>query len=271
MRTLALVGALCLLPACTSTVMAEPRLLVSPYLAVYQLRGEVGVQSEPTPGTLQDNAPQTMRTFGQDHHREDTGVRVDFGDDFGGVRFDYLRLDQNTAAEGVLEADFGTLRQGDVVRMDVAMDEFRVGYLEPILNLKATWRDHPLDVRFALGALVAHRQMDMRASTTDGQRRQNVEIQGDVVYPAVRARIGWRDATLDVEYAISPELALGGDFEGTLQDLEVRTSYTLPMRDVTLFAAYRYSELPAEGDEGGFAWDADLKLDGFQFGFVLTF
>lgn len=249
--------------------MAEPQLHVSPYLAVYQLRGKVSMQSEPTPGTIQDNPRQTLRTFGQDHYREDIGVRVDLGDGFGGFRADYYQLDQGTGASGVLGADFGALLANDTVRMEVGMDELRIGYLEPVLNLKATWRDQPLTTRLAIGAVVAHRDLDLRASTVGGVRPQRVGIQGDVVYPAARLRIGWRDFALDVDYAISPELQLGGDFEGTLQDLEVRGGYTV--RDVTFFAGWRYSTLPAEGNEGALRYDADLVLDGFQFGVVLTF
>lgn len=271
MRTFALLGATCLLCGCSSTTMAEPRLLVSPYLAIQQLRGEVSLQSEPTPGTLQDNGEQTLRTFGQDHYREDIGVRVDFGDGFAGFRVDYLQLAQNTNDSGVLEADWGTLLAGDVVRMDVDMDELRIGYLETLFHGKTTWRDRPLALQFAAGAVVAHRELDLSGETLDRSRQQRVEVEGDVAYAAARLRLGWRDIALDVDYAISPELALGGDFEGTLQDIEVRASYTLPMRDLTFFGGWRYSTLPGEGNTGRLAYDADLVLDGFQLGVVLTF
>lgn len=270
MRTLVLAAGTFLLTACSST-MSEPGLLVSPYLAVYQLRGKIGMQSEPSPGTVQDNARTTLRDFGQDHYREDVGVRVDLGDGFGGLRFDYYRLDQGTAATGTLAADFGALRAGDTVQMDATMDEFRVGYVEPIVNLKTMWRDRPLSLRAGIGAVLAHRDLDLRAKTTDGARQQHVSSSGDVVYPAARARVAWREFALDAEYAISPHAVLGGDFDGTLQDIEVRASYTLQQRDMTFFAAWRYSDLPADGSTGGLRWDADLVLDGFQFGVVLTF
>lgn len=271
MRTAA---ALCVLSlgSCTSLTMAEPQILVSPYLAVYQLRGDIGMQSQPTPGgPLQDNPQQSLRTLGQNHHHEDVGVRVDIGDGFGGFRIDYYRLDMGSAHPDALTADFGSLSTTDVVATRVTMDELRLGYLEPLLDLETEYRDHPLTLHFAAGAVLAHRSMDLRVRTDDGLRTQPVQVRGDVVYPAVRARVGWRDVALDVEYAASPGLTLGGDFEGLQQDLEARLSYTLPMRDVTFFGGFRYSELPAEGSAGGLRYDADLVLDGFQFGLVLTF
>ena len=269
---LAALAATCLSPACTSTVMAEPRILVSPYLAVYQLSGTVGMQSEPAPGgPLEDNAPQTMDSFGQDHHREDVGVRVDIGDGFAGFRVDYYKLDMGTADFGVLTDDFGRLLAGDTVAMPVDMDEWRLGYLEPIVNTEVTWRNSPLSLQFAAGGVVSDRNMDMRARTTDGQRTQNVDIKGECFYPAVRLRMGWRGAALDLDYAISPDLVLGGDYNGTQHDLEIRGSYTLNTRDVTVFAGYRYSAFPAKGDQDGFAFDSDLKLDGFLFGLSVTF
>jgi hypothetical protein len=271
MRTAAIAGLLCL-GSCTSLTMAEPEILVSPYLAVYQLRGDVGMQSQPTPGgPLQENAPQTMRTFGQDHHREDVGVRVDIGDRFGGFRLDYYRLDMGTGETGTLGADYGNLLAGDVVSMTATMDEFRIGYLEPLFAVETEYRDQPLKFRVAGGAVLAHRSLSLQARDDAGTRSQRTEIDGDVVYPAVRAQVSWRDFALDVDYAVSPELTLGGDFDGLQQDFEARLSYTLPMRDVTFFGGYRYSELPAKGSEGGLRYDADLVIDGFQFGLVLTF
>ena len=256
--------------------MNEPQLLVSPYLAVYQLRGDISLQSEPSPGVIQDNAPTSMRTFGQDHYREDIGVRIDFGDGFGGLRIDYYQLDQNTTDSGVLTADYGALPAGDVVRMNVDMDEVRIGYLEPLYRLKTMWHDRPFALSCAGGVVFAHREMDLRAASLVSARQQKVEIEGDVVYPAVRVSIGWRDFGFDADYAISPDLSLGGDFAGTLQDLELRATYALPLRnpstcDVKFFGGWRYSTLPAEGTEGNLAFDSDLVLDGFQLGVTVTF
>jgi hypothetical protein len=259
--------------ACSTTTFAEPRILVSPYLALYQVRGEIGMQSPaPVPGDPPvDNAPQTLRTFGQDHHREDVGVRADIGDGFAGVRIDYYKLDQGTSRAGVINDDWGNLLAGDTVSMEVEMDELRIGYLEPVGTVRTTWRDRPLTFRGALGGTFLYRSMDMRASTVDEQRTQNAEIEGDVVAISGRMRAAWHDFAFDVDYSISPELTLDGDFEGLIQDLELRGSWTIPMHDVTFSAAYRWSAFEASGRSGSFAYDADLTIDGFQFGVSVTF
>lgn len=272
MRLLVAVLAASLLAACSSTTFAHPRVLVSPYLATYQLRGDTSVQSQPTPGgPLQDNAAQSMRTFGQDHHEDDFGVRADIGDGFAGARFDYYQLDMTTAKTGVLGADWGNLRAGDLVSMDADMDELRIGYLESLGTLRTTFRDEPLTLRFAGGGVFAYRDLHLRARTDDGTRRQTVAIEGDVLYVAARLRASWRDAAFDVEYAISPGLVIDGDFEDVMQDVELRASYTLPQHDVTFFGAWRWSTLKASGSADGFGYDADLVIDGFQFGVSLSF
>jgi hypothetical protein len=271
MRTLAVLFATSVFSGCSSITMAEPRMLVSPYLALYQIRGQVALDSPVAGGPPQANPPQDLRLFGQDHHREDVGIRTDIGDGFGGLRVDYYKLDQGSADPGVLEANWGNLLQGDVVVMDVVMDEVRVGYLEPLFEVKQDWREHPLSLRFAAGGVLAYRDMTLRAKTDDGQRHQNVNIEGDVIYPAARFRASWRDVGFDAEYAVSPNFVIRGDFEGLQQDLELRATYTIPMRDVTFYAGYRYSDIRAESDAGGLAFDADLVIDGFNFGVVVTF
>ncbi len=272
MRAIVLVAIAPLFTGCTATLLYEPRLQVSPYLAVNRLRGEVAVQSSPGGGAPPvDNAAQPLSTFGQDHHEDDLGIRADLGDGFGGLRLDYYRLDMNTTRAGVLEDDWGNLLQGDTVRMRAEMDELRFGYLEPLWETKASLRERPVDIKFAAGAVIAHRDMHMRSETTDGARNQTISISGDVAYAAIRGRAGWQNVAFDIDYAISPNLQLGGDWEGTQQDLELRASYTLPQRDVTFFTGWRYSDLRASGHQGAVGYDADLKLDGFQFGLTVTF
>ncbi len=273
MRQLVVLLALPLLAGCTSTILAEPALHVSPYLAIYELRGKASLQSGGVnPGDpLIDNPPQKMRTFGQDRFDEDVGVRVDLGDGFAGLRADYYKLDMNTSRNGVLDSDWGRLLENDEVRIRADMDELRIGWLEPFTDLRTEYRDAPLRVQLAAGGVFAYRQMNLRGRTDDGMRTQNVVIQGDVLYAAVRARVGWRDVELDVDYAISPEVVLSGDYDGVLQDVEARLSYRLPQRDIRLFAGFRYSELPSQGTANGFRYDADLVLDGLQLGFLVTF
>jgi hypothetical protein len=260
-----------LLASACGAVRGEPQVKVSPYYAVYQFGGDVSMQSA-GPGGPEDNAPQSLRTFGLDAYEGDLGVRVDIGENFGGFRVDYFRLDQSTTRSGTLEDDWGALLAGDQVRMAAEMDEVRLGYVHPLLRERSNVRGHPLDLLFGLGAVLAHRELSLRAATTDGQRRQDIDIADHgVVYPAVRARAALQSFAIDAEYAFSPDLAFGGEFEGFQQDVEVRLSYTVPMHDVTFLAAWRYSDLGAAGDEGGYAYDADLTLSGFQFGVQVSF
>jgi hypothetical protein len=272
MRALtAMVATATLFAACSTTTFAEPRILVSPYLALYQIRGDVGVQSQPAPPALQDNAAQSLRTFGQDRHKEDIGVRADIGDGFAGARVDWYQLDMNTSHTGVLGADFGNLRLGDTVRAKVTMEELRIGLCESLGSIRTNWREHPLTFRFAGGGIVAHRDLELRARTDDGTRTQNVQVEGDLVYLAARVRASWRDYALDAEYAICPELELHGDFDGVMQDLELRASWTMPLHDVTFFAGWRLSTLQGKGEANNLGYDADLTLDGFQLGLSVTF
>lgn len=261
----------CALAGCTTT-FAEPRLMVSPYLAVYRLRGDAAMQSNPGQGAPpQDNAAQSLRTFGQNKFDEDVGVRADFGDGFAGLRLDYFHLDASTTRSGTLGAGWGSLQQGDQVRMGATMDELRLGWLEPVWSQRTTWRDKPLQWKLAAGGVLTHRDLSLRASTVDGSRSQNLGIAGDTAAAAVRMRATWRDAMVELDYALSPDLALGGDFGSLQQDLEVRLGYTLPMHDITFFGGYRYSTLRANGTQDGFAYDTDLVLDGWQFGITVAF
>lgn len=271
MRALVAPLAAFLLAGCSSTTFAEPRILVSPYLAAYQLRGSVGMQSQPTVGTFQDNAPQTMRTFGQDHHREDFGIRADIGDGFAGARLDYYKLDMGTSKTGVLGADWGRLLANDTVRMAAEMDEVRIGYLDSIGTMRATLRDRPLTLRFAAGGVLSHRSLALKARTADGARSQNAEIEGDALFLATRFRAQWRDWSFDTDYAISPQLVLGGDFENVMQDLELRVAYAVPMHDVTFFGGYRFSAFEAKGRADVYDYRADLQIDGFQVGVSVSF
>jgi hypothetical protein len=263
-----------LLSGCSPILLAEPQILVSPYLAVYQLRGDTSLQSPgANPGDPpQDNAPVPMRTFGQDRFREDVGVRADLGDGFAGARVDYYRLDMNTARRGELQNDWGTLLEDDEVGMSAKMDELRLGWLEPIYDLRTELQERPLRVRLAAGGVFAYRDLTLTGFTDDQTKAQKVGIDGNVLYGAVRARATWREVSFDIDYAISPELVVSGDFEGVQQDIELLASYQLPQRDIRLFAGYRYSTLFAKGGvTGNLRYDADLIIDGFQFGVSVTF
>lgn len=274
MRTLVVLLAATLFSGCTSTVLAEPAIYVSPYLALYQLRGKTKMQSAGVnPSELVNNPQQKMRSFGQDRHREDVGIRADIGDGFGGIRAEYYRLDMDTARNGELQADWGRLLEGDMVSIYAEMDEVRVGYLEPFADIRTEYRNEELRLQFAAGGIFATRSMTLsgRQEAPD-TRAQNLTIAGDVVYLAARARATWKQFVFDLDYAGAPEeFVISGDMEDFSQDIEARLSYRLPQRDISFFAGMRYSAISASGDANGFRYDNAMTIDGFQFGITVTF
>jgi hypothetical protein len=272
MRTLVVLLAATLFSSCTSTVLADPALYVSPYLALYQLGGTTKMQSE-SEGVTVDNPQQKLRSFGQDRHREDVGLRADIGDGFGGIRAEYYRLDMDTSRKGELAHDWGSLLQGDMVSVYAEMDEVRLGYLEPFADIRTEYRDEELRLQFAGGGIFATRSMTLQGrQDIPGTRAQDLTITGDVVYLAARARATWKQFAFDLDYAVAPEeFVLSGDVEDFSQDIEARLSYRLPQRDISFFAGLRYSTISASGDANGFRYDNEMTIDGFQLGFTVTF
>lgn len=268
MRQLLVLLAASALTGCTSTVMAEPVFHASPYLALYQLRGDIALQS----AGGQDNPAVPMETFGHGRRRDDVGLRVDVGDGFGGLRADYYKLDMNTSQSGQLANDWGQLLAGDVVSMFAEMDELRLGYVEPLVVLRTPWRGEDLRVRLGAGGTLAIRDARLRGRDTTTTRTQDVDFGGEVAYVALRARAAWQQLALDLDYAVAPDaFAFGGDIDGVSQDFEARISYQLPQGDMRFFAGYRYNEFAASGDADGLSFDSDLVIDGFQLGVLVTF
>ncbi|MCR9247742.1 MAG: hypothetical protein NXI31_22165 [bacterium] len=271
MRATAIFATAALLSGCSSTMFLEPRVTVSPYYAVYQLRGDASVQTDPGGGNpIQNNPRQLMSVFGMDTHEDDVGFRAEVGDGFGGLRVDYYRLDMSTSKANPLSADWGMLLEDDLVRMRAQMDELRISYIEPLFETTTEWREEDLTLRFGAGGEFAYRDLTLRAFTDDLARRQNVPIAGQNLAINVRFRAEWQDLAFDVDYAISPHLIVRGDYNDVNQNLEMRASYAIPLRDVTFFAGFRYNELNGNGRTDMVDYDADLVIDGFQFGMTVS-
>lgn len=269
MRALLILAASTLAACSSFPITSEPRILFSPYFAKYRLRGDVAMQNDPGTG-IENNAAQSTSTFGLGDYEDDYGLRFDLGDGFGGLRLDYYRLGMGTSQGGLLTDDFGALIAGDTATMRAGMDEWRLAYLQSVLDVDASYRGTPVKFQFALGGAVADRDLSMRVTTTDGLRTQGVDPSGDAFYGAARFRAQVRQVSFDVDYAICPSLTTG-DYDGTQHDFEARLAYAVPFQDVTLFAGYRYSVIQAEGEQDGFGWYSDLRLDGAQFGISVTF
>lgn len=262
--------ALLLSSACTAT-FDEPKLFVSPYYALYSLRGDATVQTDPGGGApLQSNPREPLTLFGLGSHENDVGLRAEVGDGFGGVRADYYRMTMNTFRRGQLPADWGALQQDDFVLMAAVMDELRLSWVEQVWSGKTTWREEDLTLHAGLGGQLTYRDLSLRGRTDDNARTQNVPMSGETVAAVARVRTEWQHIALDCDYAISPHLSLGGDFGGLQQDFELRAGYRVPLRDLTFFAAYRWSNFGGDGVTDGLGYDADLTLDGFQFGLTVS-
>ena len=165
-----------------------------------------------------------------------------------------------TAANGYILATF----QGN---------EYRLRYTWGFVDHEfANSGEYPVRVQFGLGALLAHRNMSFQANEVAGAREQEIHMKDDgVPYGSARLRISWREFGGQVDYAYSPDIDFGGEFDGDLQDLELKLTFTLEDQGLTVFAGYRRQELPSLGHEGPFAFENDFKLDGYVLGLSFSF
>lgn len=258
----------CVLPK----ALEEPKLQFSPYLSVYEITGKTRMQSFDGSGNVVDNSYVNLREMGGGHHDEDVGGRIDVGDGFSTFRVDYLRLDTNSSRTNAISDDWGSLVQGDVVHMGATMDELRVGYVNEVWSGKFGAKEREWQMQVGVGAVLAWRDMRMDVVENNLVRQQKINASEDgSIAPAVRARATYKNWFLEGEYAISPEgWSVGGDFDGTQQDLEVRLGYQIPLQDVVVFAGWRWSQYDITGYEGALRHDDVFTLSGFQFGVSIT-
>jgi hypothetical protein len=253
-------------------IMGEPQILVAPYGTVYQLHGQSAMASlqggVPTP-----NGPHQLSDFGFNQHATDFGLRGEVGDGFAGLHLDWYHMEMESGHRAVLGFDWGALLTGDLVGLSTTMDELRLGYTYEVLRKRFDVRDAKgLELRLALATTLAQRKLVLHGREDTGLRIQDQHIQDrGQVFPGVHARLGYKDFALDAEYGFSPGLTFGGDYHGNQQDLEVKLSYLIPVQDVEFFAGYRRSDFNARGNDGGFAFDDHLVLDGYFFGARVSF
>ena len=246
----------------------NPQISLAPYLALYTLEGQARMQSA-AGGAIVNNAAMPIATLGLRERDDDWGGTLAIGDGFSGFELSYLRLDMDDTETGTLTADFGAVPAGTVVNATAKMDEFRFGYVAQAF----LWEnDQGLYAKLGGGLTLVHRELDFVVQQEDGPARQAIRAK-DVGLPYLKGRldVGYRQFGIDVDYAWNPDLELGGDFSGTLQDLEVVAHFTLEDQDLTLYAGYRRSDLPASSREGPFRYDADFELEGFFLGIRFSF
>jgi hypothetical protein len=249
-----------LLAACSSLPgLDDPSARISPLLTFGKVGGEVGMQSATgSGGSVVDNPQMPVEEFGLDDSDSGYGLGLAFGDGFSGLEASYQELDNETTVNGTLSQDFGALRAGDTVNTESTFYELRASYVGEVLGFEpfTNWR-----FRAGLGAQLAHKELEFRVREVTGLRQQNLELRDHGVgYLGARVGLGWRQFLLHADWWISPDWNLGGEFDGTLQDVEVRASWTFEDHDATLFAGWRGSWLPAEDDVGGLRFDADFEI-----------
>ena len=246
----------------------RPQVDAGGYLALYQLRGRARMNSD-VGGTIQQNPGMEMKVFGVGDRDDDVGGYITVGDGFSGFDFNYLKLTMQDTSPGVLESDFGSLPAGTTVITAVDMDEWRGRYIAKVFEQTIQGRAR---VAFGVGAALAHRDLKFFPKQQSTGVGQILTAKDDgVPYLAARLRGTYGPISINLDWTYDDGIDFGGDFEGRMQDIELLGRYEFVRQDVTLFAGYRYTELPAKGHEGDLEYRADLRLEGLLVGMQLRF
>ena len=246
----------------------RPKVDAGAYLALYELRGRARMDSN-VGGVIQNNPGMDLAVFGAGERDDDVGGYITVGDGFSGFEFNYFKLTMEDSSPGMLTSPFGSLDAGEVVLTEVEMDEWRARYVAKLFEHTFPNR---LRVGFGLGGAVAHRDLKFfprRQTLGDGQILTAKDY--GLPYAAARLRGTYGPVSLNLDWAYHVGVDFGGDFAGRMQDIELIGRYEFVRQDVTLFAGYRYTELPAKGRENDLEYRADLRLEGFQLGLQLRF
>ena len=251
----------------------DPEIALSPRYYALELEGEARMQSVVN-GRIVNNPPQGVEEFGQKDRDDDVGGQIAIGDGFSGIEFDYMKVEIDDSALGVLTADFGAVPAGTLVQSRFDLEEFRVGYTAELFahELSVTEAE-PLLVRLGAGAALAHREGDLTLeSDTDPDLVEAIEFKDNgLLFATARARLEYVGAALQFDWGYHPDFDFGGEFQGEMHDVEITASYTLEAQDVTFLVGYRYSQLPATGSSRGLRYDTDFELEGWMLGFTFRF
>ncbi|MEZ5967361.1 MAG: hypothetical protein R3F56_26220 [Planctomycetota bacterium] len=245
----------------------RPHAEAGAYLALYTLHGRASMQSPGAQGPT-DNAAMRLSEFGVGDRDDDVGGYLTLGDGFSGAELNYFKLTMADTEPGALSAGFGVLQANELVTSDVEMDEWRLRYVAKLLEHAF---DNRVRVEFGGGVAIAHRRLDFSVKRDTGDGQSFTAEDNGVPYVFGRLRGSYGAASLNLDWAYVDGIGFGRDFDGRMQDVEVTGRYGFGAQDATIFAGYRYTELPAQGREGGLAYRADLRLEGFQVGMQVRF
>lgn len=245
----------------------RPHTEAGAYLALYTLRGRAKMQSQGASG-VQDNPGMALSDFGVGARDDDVGGFLTVGDGFSGAELNYLKVTMADTTPGTLTAPFGTLALGEMVTTAAEMDEWRLRYVAKLLEHEF---GNQTRVEFGAGAAVAHRRFEFFPKRASGDGQILTAKDRGVPYLAARLRGSRGPASINLDWAYVDGIDFGGDFDGRMQDVELTGRYEFVRQDVTVFVGYRFTELPARGQEGDFAYEANLRLEGYQLGMQLRF
>ena len=269
----ALLPVVLLLAGCSSLPgFDDPRVSLAPHVVILDIEYDSSMQSRNSGGMIQNNPSMNEDVFGNNDRKTQIGGTLRIGDGFSGVEFSYLHFEMSTSKQGRLTSDWGIMQAGDPVNTEVEGNEFRFRYIAQLYEHSFETDYEDVRVQVGLGPGLAHREVDFTVTHSALSRRQKVDPKDDgVVYIASRARASYDLFALTADFQISPDLTFGGDFEGTMWDLELIGSYTFEDQDLTAFVGWRRSEMESSGRQGDFEYDLDLTFDGYVLGVEFTF
>jgi hypothetical protein len=264
----AVTALLCLGGCSTIPGLEEPRITLIPQVALLEIEGDTMMQSN-SGGPIANNPEMELRQFGLGDRDSEFGGTVRMGDGFSGIDVSVLTFDHKTSRDGSLSQDWGDLLQGDVVKTEFDGLELRARYIAQLFEYET---ENNVVFRLGAGLALAHREFTLRAREASGVRRQQIDMKDNgVPYIAARGQVRYMGFGLEMDYAISPDITFGGDFDGVLQDLELMGTYTFEDQDLTVYAGYRRSYLEANGNEGPLVYEVDFIIDGYVLGIEFTF
>jgi hypothetical protein len=249
-----------------------PRVTLSPRLYLDRLGGGAAMQS--LQGTTPvDNPSQSVGAFGQESDDEDWGLVIKAGDGFSGFEGEYRKIELEDADRGTLVADFGRLISGDDVDARFEMDAWRVAYFGEIAGRhREPDAEDDIELRLAGGAALTWRDGSFAATQSGGGLQQSFHLEDrGAAWLGLRGRVAWREASLDLDWLVNPDLSFGGNFDGWAQDVEVMARYRFPDQDVTVLAGYRWSELDASGTADGLRFDSEFSVTAIVLGIEFDF
>jgi len=249
-----------MLPACSWLPgFDDPHYALHPYYTQFEVEGRTGMQSPLI----------RLNDLGLGDHYSDLGGSLTYGDNFSGLRFDVLVMDQAPKKTMTLPDSYGTLTGGDSVRSKFEMQAYRLSYNAQIYayeNEKEQWW-----VKAGIGPMISYQEIKFRVASTTTSNSESFKLQGGIPFPAATLAAGRGPLSITATYAYNHDVAFGADFEGSFQDAEVRANYFFEDQDITLFAGWRRLDLPGSKTEDGFPVDADFQIGGLFLGLELTF